>query len=600
MERSDPSAWWIDPEARIALLSPQVMVQDRQSGEQAVLCLQGHIRSGGRNIAPKSWPALPPADTQPTPVLYDILERESLALKDLRGQWALACWDGRNRRLLLARDHQGQRVLFTRTEPDLFIFCSELSPLLQTPEASCDLDLEAAGWYLLYGMPPLGRTLARGVGRLPAAHWISCEPLGAPSVQRYWTPLNWEFSQDAAPETIASIQESLDQSIADHCTRDDPQGIFLSGGTDSTYLATTAASLKGMKLTAFTSAFEESLGMNDDVHYARTVAEWLGITHHVVPLHADRALEILERSILTADEPCAAWASMTHYQLLVTARELGISRMLSGLGADEIFGGYPHFHEYYVRFLEYSAAQPTTPGADDFDSLLQQDDSISRWTLFPGIPSFFDVRSLPEGLAALAGPSQHRSHTQNFYLECRRLKPGAHLMEMMVAHECQHRIPDLLFANFESISRQLGIEVSYPFLDPDVVQRAASLDVLSRYRTPSGNWSADINELQPGFKHALMLVYEKKVPELVLRRPIKTFTAPFGAWFANPHFAKPLLARMERSRFWQRKILPREWLDEALQQMSLGPKDESWTFQLWGTLTLIGWYDHFVDPPSSR
>jgi hypothetical protein len=95
-----------------------------------------------------------------------------------------------------------------------------------------------------------------------------------------------------------------------------------------------------------------------------------------------------------------------------------------------------------------------------------------------------------------------------------------------------------------------------------------------------------------------MLVYEKKVPELVLRRPIKTFTAPFGAWFANPQFAKPLLARMDRSRFWQRKILPREWLDEAVQQMSLGPKDESWTFQLWGILTLIGWYDHFVDPPS--
>jgi asparagine synthase (glutamine-hydrolysing) len=597
LEGADPAAWWIEPRANIALLHPQAIVTEQSTGEQAVIAVQGSVQMDGRLSPPPAWSPSDSTDEHASSVLYDILERGSSALRDLRGQWALAFWNGRQNRLLLARDHLGQRVLFTRTETDLFFFCSELLPLLRMTQDGCDLDSEAAFWYLSFGMPPPGRTLARGVERLPAAHLISWMPHGAPLVARYWTPLNSEAPSTASAEAVAQIQETLDRSILACCATDAPQAIFLSGGTDSTYIAATAVSLGGKKLTAFTSAFEETLGINDDARYAASVAEWLGITHHVIPLHAERALKVLEEEVLTADEPCAAWASMTHFQLLVSAREMGVRRMLSGLGADEIFGGYEHFHQYYVRYLEYCAENPAPPSVDDFESLLLRDDLISRRILYPGIARFFDDQALGQALADPYRTWQFTPHLQAFYRECRRLKPGAHLMEMMTAHECQHRIPDLLFANFESISRRLGVAVSYPCLDPELVTRAVSLDVLSRYRTPSGTWSSRIDELQPGFKHALMLVYEKRIPELIIKRPIKTFTAPFSAWFARPDFAEPLLTRLRRSRFWQRGILQREWLDQVLQHRSRGTKDNSWSFQLWAILTLVGWYDHFVDPP---
>ncbi|MCA1567908.1 MAG: hypothetical protein LC803_20125 [Acidobacteria bacterium] len=601
LNTQEPSAWWIDPHVGITLLRPRVIAVNKVEGREAesagVLSLRGAISSGGRLAPPTTWLQLDaPRDTA-TAVLYDILERDSAAINSLRGQFALACWDGRRRRLLLARDHLGQQPFFTRTEPDFFIFCSELVPLMQTVQSGCEINLEAAYWYLSFGMPPPGQTLAHGVERLPAAHLIAWEPGGVPTQQRYWTPLKADAPRTATPEVVNAIQETLDTAIVESCARGEAQGILLSGGTDSTYLAATAASAAGSPLHAFTSAFEESLGMNDDARYAASVAEWLGISHHVVPLHAGKALELLEEVVLAAAEPCGAWASMTHAWLLSNARELGIRRMMTGLGADEIFGGYEHFHTYYVRYLEYLERHPSPPGSDDFENLLLPEDAESRQVIYPGIARFFNENALAEALEEPYRSWQYTSHLRAFYRECRRLKPDAQPIEMMVAHECQHRIPDLLFANFESISRHLGIEVAYPCLDPDVVQLATGLDVLSRYRTPHGDFSRDVDQLQPGFKHALMLVYERRVPEMVLTRPIKTYTAPFGAWFADANFARSIMARLERSRFWERRIIRREWLGHILKQMSVGTQDNQWTFQLWALLTLVGWYDRFVDPP---
>lgn len=590
--------WWTDEEAGVALLRPQVRVESAQGGGPAVLSIRGLMRDGGRGPSPTDGPALSTPDGLALEILRGLLERDVLALKDLRGQWVLAHWDGRRRRLLIARDHLGQRVIFTRTGPDLFLFCSELAPLLGATGGAADLDAEAAYWYLSFGMPPPRRTLARGVERLPAAHLITWSPGGAPLEQRFWSPLRPDSPPTASPETVDEIQHALDRSIVGHCSDGTPQGVFLSGGTDSTYLITTAASQGDVALTAFTSAFEDEFGMNDDARYAAEVAEGLGISHRVVPLHAERALEILEEVVLTADEPCAAWASMTHFELLVSARRLGVGRMLSGLGADEIFGGYEDFHRYYARFLEFCGQHPAPGGGDEFESLLLQDDSVTRHVLYPGIARFFGDQALGEALSEPYRSWQHTPHLLAFYRECRRIKPGAHPMEMMVAHECQHRIPDLLFANFEALSRRVGVEVCYPWMDPDVVELAAGLDALSRYRTPAGGWSPRVEDLQPGFKHALMLAYERKVPEKVLTRPIKTFTAPFGAWFTKPQFAAPLLARLRASRFWERGILQPNWLARLLNQQSAGTPDRAGTFQLWAILTLTAWYDRFVDPPA--
>ena len=588
LSEPDPNAWWIDREAGLALLRPEAVL-DHEDGAQAVLAVRGAVLGqAGRPDPPHGWrPAAP--ENGAAALLYDLLDRDTAAIDALRGQFSFAVWDGRRRRLLLARDHLGQRCIFLRTEPDLLLLCSELSPLLR---AGCDLDAEAAFWYLAFGMPPPGRTLARNVDRVPAAHVLAWEPGRPPLVHRYWTPLSADAPRHATPEVVEQLRAALDAAIALRLQRRTAHGLLLSGGVDSTYLAATMAR-QGVRPVAFTSSFEEEHGMNE-TDYASLVARHLELRHEVVPLHAAEAAELLEDVVLAAAEPCAAWAALTHFRVLATAQQVPVGHILSGLGADEVFGGYDHFRGYYARYLRYVRRNPAPPGSDPFDTVLLPEEAMSRRVLYPGVARFFDDTALRQALAEPFRRWHYASHLRGFYRECRRIKPEAEVMEMMVAHECQHRIPDLLFANFEPISRRCGVEVTYPFLDPGLIKLAAGLCVESRYRTPSGRFSLRLRALHPRYKHAMLQVAADRVPEMIRERPRKSFTAPFSAWLHHPRFGPPVLARLRQSRFWDRGIVRREWLDHILEKT--GPAPSPRIFQLWGLVTLAGWYDRFVEP----
>jgi asparagine synthase (glutamine-hydrolysing) len=584
---ADPenSDWWIDTSADIALFRPEVVITD-QSGRSAALAVRGLVTKGGRMDPPSGWAELPPAEGTAT-ILYDLLERDIAALRDFRGSFALAFWNGRRRELLLARDHFGQRALFVLTQAEHTAFCSELAPLLRP---GCALDPEAALWYLAFGMAPPGRTLARGVERVPAAHAIRWEPGEAPRVDRYWTPLSAAAPRSATADVVDAIRGALDASIVRCVGASSEYGVLLSGGIDSTYLAATVHSL-GCRGTALTAAFEPEHGMNE-TEYAAAVAGWLGFEHHVVPLHAAEALDVLEEVVLTAAEPCSAWASLTHFKLLAKARQADTPDLLSGLGADEIFGGYDHFRGYYARFLRYRSRRTVLNDSNGFEAVLLPDDQSSRRVMFPGVARFFDDGALRRGLCEPYHRWHYASYLQTFYRDCRRIKPDADFMEMMVAHECQHRIPDLLLSNFEPISRRMGVCVAYPFLDPDLLRLVAGLNVESRYRTATGQFSLRLRALHPRFKHAMLQVAQGRVPPAIRDRPRKSLTAPFGAWMFDRSFREAVLRRVEASRFWDAGIVRRECLGDLLRQIVPGPSPA--VFQLWALVTLTGWYDRFV------
>src|SRR5581483_8672736 len=134
------------------------------------------------------------------------------------------------------------------------------------------------------------------------------------------------------PEVLAKIRSALDLAVARRLFPSEASGIFLSGGVDSTYLSATAVALGAPPRRAFTAGFNPLYGMNE-IQYAAAVAEWLGLSHEVVPLDGGQAAELLETVVLAAAEPTAAWACLTHVQILARARALGVQGLLSGLGA---------------------------------------------------------------------------------------------------------------------------------------------------------------------------------------------------------------------------------------------------------------------------
>lgn len=590
----EPSAdaWWIDRTAGVALFRPERVLETGSAA--AAFAIRGSLRGERPPIDPPPGWNVPPATETMTAVLYDVLSRDASAVNALRGQFSLALWDGRRRRLLLARDHLGQRAMFFRTERHRILFCSELEPLLRAPGVANELDAEGAFWTLAFGIPPPGRTLARHVDRLPAAHVLTWEPGGAPFIQRYWTPLAAEAPRDATPEVVEDIRGNLDRAIAMHLAHGERTGVFLSGGVDSTYLSATAVAMGAPLQRAFTAEFEPHYDMNEGP-YAAAVAEWLDVPFEAVPLDGTRAAELLETVVFEAAEPAAAWAAITHVEILARARDHGIDAMLSGLGADEIFGGYDHFRGFQSRFIRYARRHPPPPGVDALDALLQPESQEARRVLYPGVARFFDDAALRAGLDAPYSGWQYASHLRAFYRECRRLKPEAEFMEMMVAHECQHRVPDLLFGNFETISRRMGVEVRYPFLDPDLVRGVAGLSTESRYRTNSGRFSLRLRDLQPGFKYAMLQVASDRVPASIVNRPRKSFTAPFGGWLTEDAFVGRILLPFQRSRFWDRGIVKPAWVKQLLERV--GPFPSPALFQLWMLLTLTAWYDRYVDAP---
>lgn len=594
----DPGDWWLDRRAGVCLLRPEARLAG--SGEagagdgDAVLAIRGAVRlAGARSTPPPGWGG-PAAGDGATALLYELLDDDEAALEALRGPYALALWDGRRRRLVLAHDPLGQRALFWRRSGPWTVFCSELEPLLRAPGESCELDAESAFWYLAFGMPPPGKTLARSVAALPAAHALVWRPGSTPRVERRWTPLSEEAPREATAEVVEALRATLDGALLASLEPSRPSGVLLSGGVDSSYLAACATAHGAAPAVALTGEFEEHHGLNE-TPYAVAVAGWLEIPHRTVTLTADEGLELLREVVLEAAVPCAAWAALTHHRVLVEARRLGVEHLVSGLGADEIFGGYDHFRGYYARFLRHRKRRPAPEGIGSFEELLLPEDQQSRRVLYPGVARFFDDDALRRGLGEPYRRWHYASHLRAFYRESLALKPDAQPIELMVAHECQHRIPEILFGNFEPLSRRLGVAVSYPFLDPDLVRAVAGLRAEDRYRTPSGRFSLRLRDLQPRFKHAMLEVARGRLPPEILDRPRKSFTAPFGGWLFDPAFGEPVLADLRRSGFWRRGIVVPAWLDHVLERVAPGPNP--WVFQLWALVTLAGWYDRYVEAP---
>ena len=308
-----------------------------------------------------------------------------------------------------------------------------------------------------------------------------------------------------------------------------------------------------------------------------------------MPLHTREALALLERTLESA-EPCSAWASITHRHMLGAIQADGHRDLLSGLGSDEVFAGYSRLLEHYFRWRRHNARWPVRDDVDALDALLWDRNSAAD-TLYPGVATFFSQSELS---AAVKQPYRNWSfvtHLEEFYRECRRIKPRAHMFELMVAHECQRRVPDLLFVGFESVARELGVRTTYPFLDVNLLRLVSGLGPSSRYHYDSGVWWN---------KMMLRRIAAERVPATIVARSPSSYTAPFAAWLREPAFARPTIAKLKRSRFFEAGLVRRDALTRILTTMTREPMDRRgnvspWVNQLWALLTLASWYDRYVE-----
>ncbi|MFZ0547651.1 MAG: asparagine synthase (glutamine-hydrolyzing), partial [Candidatus Promineifilaceae bacterium] len=260
----------------------------------------------------------------------------------LRGMFAFGLWDGRNQRLLLARDHFGIKPLYYTRLPDALIFGSEIRPILTLANKTPALNQEALHQLFTYGFISTPNTAFQDIYKLPAAHWLLYEQ-GQITIRPYWQltfPENGRYLPLTAEEATEQFSSHLQETVDAWRMSDVPVGSLLSGGIDSSALALLLTELHGRPIHTFTIAF--SAASHDESPYARQVAQHIGSHHH--ELHFTSAdFDHLPQVVNHLEEPQCSATSVPIYLLYRACRDAGFKVIMTGEGADELLGGYHWF-----------------------------------------------------------------------------------------------------------------------------------------------------------------------------------------------------------------------------------------------------------------
>ncbi len=446
----------------------------------------------------------------------------------LRGMFAFAIWDTRQRRLLLGRDRAGKKPLYWRAEAGALTFASELKSLLQEPTMRRDLDPVALHQYLTYGYVPAPSSIYEGVQKLPPAHLLVWQ-YGRATVRRYW-------QLDATPQPVASAaaaEEELRQLLLEatrlRLVSERPVGALLSGGIDSSAVVAAMAQVGGERVRTFSVGFEQA--SHDERRYARAVAQRYDTEHHEVVVTPETVRSILPTLAWHFDEPFADSSAIPCFCVAQLSRE-HVTVVLTGDGGDEVFGGDR-------RYVAIAAARglriPGAPGrfaARLGSGLVVSSPEASRRRragrllellgqpvshFFAQLMSFFT----PEQLAALytdefaeriAGVDNHR-FLEEAYTASRAGTAAGRCMEV----DFSTYLPGDVLTKVDITSMANSLEARSPLLDHHLVEWAARLPTELKLR---GRNAKDL------FKRAVA----PWLPAEGIDRPKVGFSIPLGSW----------------------------------------------------------------------
>jgi asparagine synthase (glutamine-hydrolysing) len=494
----------------------------------------------------------------------------------LRGMFAVALWDARRRRLVLARDRFGIKPLYYREADDELAFASELRAL---PRG--DIDLDAVEAFLAFNSIPAPLTIFREVRKLPAGHLLVWED-GATRLERFARPEPLPERDDDEAELVEELRARLRDSVRAHLVSDVPVGVLLSGGVDSALLAALAAEESSEPLRTFSIGFEER--SFDELADARRVATRYGTQHRELVLRPDAAL-LLPALADAFDEPFADSSALPTYLVSELAAS-DVKVALSGEGGDELFGGYYTYAADLLAARIGGVARLTRPVVERLPS------STGR--------ASFDYRAKRFVRAAHLPPlERHHGWKEIFSTEARAELTGrqssfdpvdllrARYAETEGADELA-RLQDVdlgvylvddLLVKTDRASMAHSLEARVPYLDTVVTNLALALPARHKVRRLSK-------------KVLLRKAAAPLLPREIVRGKKRGFSIPAAAWLRGElePFARETLSAetLRRQGFFDPRVV-RGLLDDHVA----GREDLS--RQLWGLLAFTLWHERHVE-----
>src|SRR6202163_3280868 len=277
------------------------------------------------------------SDTEVIVHLYE--ERGADLVRELEGMFAFALWDSRKETLLLARDRLGIKPLFIAQLPGGVLFGSEMKSLLATGLVPADLDWQALDQFLTYTFIPAPRTIYRAITKVPPGTTLTIGPKGEMSSRSYWEVPDPEVVPRTQAEWVGRVDAGLQRAVESHLVSDVPVGAFLSGGIDSGLMVAMMAAATDRPVETFTVGFADAgSSFLDERVYASMIAQRYPLNYHEINVEP-HVTDIIQDIVTAFDEPFADDSVIpSYYVSQATARFVKVA--LTGLGGDELFGGY--------------------------------------------------------------------------------------------------------------------------------------------------------------------------------------------------------------------------------------------------------------------
>jgi asparagine synthase (glutamine-hydrolysing) len=481
----------------------------------------------------------------------------------LRGMFAIAIWDARRRKLVLARDRLGVKPLYYMLGPSGLAFASEVKCLIAAGLLQPRLDPLAASLFLALGYVPGPRTLFEGVLKLPPATLIEWHDGQLTGPAAYWSPT------DAPPVPPGSWQEDeehllelLRDSVRARMISDVPLGVMLSGGLDSSLIAALMAEASSRPIETFSVGFAEDAGANE-LTWARRTATRLGANHHELETSAAEHEALLDDALWHLEEPIADLSFLGFLLLSRLARE-HVTVALCGQAADELLGGYQK--HLAARLCDLAAGVPSAGrrllastaelggrqgGLQRLTRAIAADRDLERlWAMSAVIT--------PALQRELEGPRLRGEDAFSLLAQSHAgglpLPPDRSRLTRTLLLDLQLALPDLMFVYFDKMSMATSLEVRVPFADHDLVTFCMSLADNRRIRRLRS-------------KEILRRISTDLVDEAIINRPKRGFFRAASSSWLERNMAtvrEMLLDARCRDRGLLDPGVLRGWLDGAL------------------------------------
>lgn len=519
----------------------------------------------------KNYPYKSQTDTEVILALYAEHGEQTFSMLD--GMFALAIWDREERKLILARDRMGKKPLYFCRSGDVLVFSSEMRGLLASGMFKPRLNRRALGNYLMFQTAYSPDTMVSGVQMLPAGSYAIVDQKGF-GVRHYW---RMEDCRDKYTlpgpyeKVIKQTRELLFKAVEKRLVSDVPVGAFLSGGIDSSAIVAAMSKVSSGKVKTFNVYFDEH--EYSEKRFAELIANKYHTEHHPILVRPDEFLGSIPEALDAMDHPGAD--GVNTFIVSKYTKKAGITVALSGIGGDELFGGYPVFKNIQkLKKLKLIGSLPQGlrkgfaglplrfvkgPAGKRLEMLM----GLSRWNWAHIYPVFRQEASLLE--LEQAGVEWHpyfQTDTEDAF--------GTKLISEITIAECSTYLENVLLRDTDQMSMAHALEVRAPFLDKELVEFMLAMP-------------DDFKPLKPP-KKLLIDAMGDLLPSEIWDRPKMGFTFPWKNWIGrelNAFCTEKLISLKETGTFNE------AYINRFL--LELGQRETQNWFQIWNLTVLSNW-----------